>query len=144
MAHQNYYEDINIGDEVPTLKKDPTTQQLVKYAGASGDYYQIHYDKSFALANNLPNVILHGALKNAFLGQLMTDFIGLEGKLKKLTVQYRAMDIPGTPVFAKGIVTKKYVSDGENIIECDIRLETHEGKVTTPGTAKISLPLKTD
>ena len=142
MTTQNYYEDINVGDKIPTLQKDPTTQQLVKYAGASGDYYQIHYDKSFALANKLPNVILHGALKNAFLGQLMTDFIGFEGELKKLTVQYRAMDIPGTPVFAKGIVTKKYVEDGENIIECDIRLETHEGKATTPGTAKVSLPLK--
>ena len=70
----------------------------------------------------------------------MTDFIGMEGKLKRLTVQYRAMDIPGTPVFAKGTVTKKYIEDGENIIECDIKLETEEGKVTTPGTAKISLP----
>jgi acyl dehydratase len=142
MTIQNYYEDINIGDNIPTLQKDPTTQQLVKYAGASGDYYQIHYDKSFALSNNLPDVILHGALKNAFLGQLMTDFMGLEGKLKRLTVQYRAMDIPGTPVFAKGNVTKKYVENGENIIECDIRLETHEGEVTTPGSAKISLPSK--
>ena len=140
MTIQNYYDDINVGDQIPTLQKDPTTQQLVKYAGASGDYYQIHYDKSFALANNLPDVILHGALKNAFLGQLMTDFIGMEGKLKRLTVQYRAMDIPGTPVFAKGTVTKKYIEDGENIIECDIKLETEEVKVTTPGTAKISLP----
>ena len=140
MTIQNYYDDINVGDQIPTLQKDPTTQQLVKYAGASGDYYQIHYDKSFALANNLPDVILHGALKNAFLGQLMTDFIGIEGKLKRLTVQYRAMDIPGTPVFAKGTVTKKYIEDGENIIECDIKLETEEGQVTTPGTAKISLP----
>jgi acyl dehydratase len=143
MPTQNYYEDINVGDEIPTLQKNPTTQQLVKYAGASGDYYQIHYDKSFALENNLPDVILHGALKNAFLGQLMTDFMGLAGELKKLTVQYRAMDIPGTPIFAKGTVTKKYVENGKNILECDIRLETHEGKVTTPGKAKISLPSKT-
>ena len=54
MAEQIYFEDVEEGSEIPTLRKDPTTQQLVKYAGASGDYYQIHYDKGFALNNNLP------------------------------------------------------------------------------------------
>ena len=68
--------------------------------------------------------------------------MGTEGNLKKLSVQYRAMDIPGTPVFAKGIVKKKYTEDNENIVECEIRLETHEGKVTTPGYAVASLPSK--
>ena len=87
MAEQIYFEDVEEGSEIPTLRKDPTTQQLVKYAGASGDYYQNHYDKGLALNNNLPDVILHGALKNAFLGQLMTDFAGLGGELKKLSVQ---------------------------------------------------------
>ena len=76
MAQQIYFEDIEVGYELAPVEKHPTTQQLVKYAGASGDYYQIHYDKDFALANGLPGVILHGALKNAFLGQLMTDFAG--------------------------------------------------------------------
>ena len=70
----------------------------------------------------------------------MTDFVGLDGSLKKLNVQYRAMDVPGTPVFAKGIVKKKYIKDGENIAECDIWLETHDGKTTTPGSAVVSLP----
>ena len=86
--------------------------------------------------------ILHGALKNAFLGQLMTDYAGHEGTLKKLSVQYRAMDIPGTPVFAKGTVKKKYVKDGENFVECEIWLENHEGKSTTPGYGIVTLPNK--
>ena len=85
---------------------------------------------------------MHGALKNAFLGQLMTDYAGHEGTLKKLSVQYRAMDIPGTPVFAKGTVKKKYVKDGENFVECEIWLENHEGKSTTPGYGVVTLPNK--
>ena len=52
------------------------------------------------------------------------------------------MDVPGTPVFAKGIVKKKYIKDDENIVECDIWLETHDGKTTTPGSAVVSLPSK--
>ena len=84
MTDQVYFEDVQPGSELPTLRKDPTTQQLVMYAGASGDFYQIHYDQEYARANGLPNVILHGALKNAFLGHLVTDWIGELGTLKKL------------------------------------------------------------
>ena len=46
------------GDGDPHAAQDPTTQQLVKYAGASGDYYQIHYDLGYAKNNGLPDVIL--------------------------------------------------------------------------------------
>ncbi|MFP6567823.1 MAG: MaoC/PaaZ C-terminal domain-containing protein, partial [Dehalococcoidia bacterium] len=104
MTDQVYFEDVAEGQELPEVRKDPTTQQLVMYAGASGDYYQIHYDLNFAKNNNLPDVILHGALKNAFLGQIMTNWIGEGGTLKKLSAQYRGMDVPGTPAFVKGVV----------------------------------------
>ena len=140
MADQVYFDDVQEGMELPTLRKDPTTQQLVMYAGASGDYYQIHYDLEFAKNNGLPNVILHGALKNAFLGHLVTDWIGEWGTLKKLSVQYRAMDMPGTPAYVKGVVKKKYVQDGENVVECEIWVENHEGNHTTPGYAVATLP----
>ena len=140
MAEQVYFEDVQEGMELPTLEKNPTTQQLVKYAGASGDYYQIHYDQEFARANGLPNVVLHGALKSAFLGQFMTHWIGEHGELKKLSAQYRGMDVPGTPVYCKGVVKSKSVQDGENIVECEIWLENAEGEKTTPGHAVVVLP----
>ena len=140
MSQQLYFEDVRDGMELPTVEKNPTTQQLVKYAGASGDYYQIHYDQEFARANGLPDVILHGALKNAFLGQILTDWIGEHGVLKKLSAQYRGMDIPGTPIRGKGIVKKKYVQDRENLVECEIWLEDHKGERTTPGSAVVALP----
>lgn len=140
MAEQVYFEDIEEGTELPILRKDPTTQQLVKYAGASGDYYQIHYDQNFAKNNGLPDVILHGALKGSWLGQVMTDWIGEDGTLKKLVTQYRGMDVPGTPILGKGIVKRKYTENGANLVECEIWLENHEGQKTTPGSAIAELP----
>ena len=126
--------------ELPTLVKNPTTRQLVQYAGASGDYYEIHYDKDFAQGTGLDNVIIHGALKNAFLGQLVTGWIGSQGTLKRLGCQYRGMDEPGTPITAKGTITKKYEQDGERLVDCDIWLENSESQKTTPGTATVALP----
>ena len=140
MKNSLFYDDLEVGMQLPVLRKDPTTQQLVKYAGASGDYYQIHYDINFAKINGLPGVILHGALKNAFLGELITNCIGDKGTLKKLSCQYRGMDEPGTPIFCKGEVTKKHQSNNENLIECDIWMENADGVKTTPGTAIFSLP----
>jgi acyl dehydratase len=137
---QIYYEDVEEGAAIGPLEKEPTTQQLVKYAGASGDFYQIHYDKDFALKNNLPGVILHGALKNAFLGQLMTDFAGELGWLRKLSVQYRGMDQPGSKVICKGRVAKKHVDGADHLVECEIWLENAKGEKTTPGSATVILP----
>jgi len=140
MAAQIYYEDVEAGSELPSLEKNPTTRQLVQYAGASGDFYQIHYDKDFAMANSLPGVILHGALKNAFLGQLVTDFAGELGWLRKLAVQYRGMDQPGSKITGRGKVTKKYVDGKDHVVECEIWLENAKGEKTTPGTATVVLP----
>ena len=142
MAEQVYWDEVQEGAELPPLVKNPTTQQLVMYAGASGDYYQIHYDKDFAKNNDLENVILHGALKNAFLGHLVTKWMGPDGDLKRLACQYRGMDIPGTPVTAKGVVTRKYQEQGANLVDCEIWLENKDGERTTPGSATIALPLR--
>jgi len=142
MAEQIYWNDVEEGAELPPVVKNPTTQQLVKYAGASGDYYQIHYDKDFAMNNDLENVILHGALKNAFLGHLVTKWMGPEGDLKRLACQYRGMDIPGTPVTAKGVVTRKYQEQGANLVDCEIWLENQKGEKTTPGSATVALPMR--
>ncbi len=140
MAATLYWDDVKEGQELPPLVKKPTTQQLVKYAGASGDFYQIHYDKDFALANKLPGVILHGALKNAFLGQLVTDWIGEHGTLSKLSVQYRGMDVPGDTITGKGRVTKRYIQEGKHYVDCEIWLENGKGEKTTPGSATVILP----
>src|SRR3990170_1114712 len=108
MAGQVYYEDIQVGSEIPALVKYPTTMQLVKYAGASGDYYQIHYDKDIALANGLPGVIVHGWLTLSFLGQMLTDWLGGEGTLEKLNGSYRGMNLVNEDIICGGKVTRKY------------------------------------
>ena len=142
MSKVIYWEDVKEGMEVPPLVKHPTTQQLVKYAGASGDFYQIHYDVDFAKRNGLPGVIIHGALRNAFLAQLMTDWIGEHGALRKLSCQYRGMDVPGDVLTCKGIVTKKYQEDDRCLVDIDIWLENGKGERTTPGAATVQLPSK--
>jgi acyl dehydratase len=140
MADQVYYEDVNVGDEIPKLVKNCTTQQLVMWAAGSGDMYPIHYDKDFAAASGLPSIIVHGALKNAFLGQMLHDWIGEKGRIKKYSCQYRGMDAPGEDIICRGVVTNKAQDGGLNLVELDIWTEKASGEKTSPGKATVVLP----
>ena len=126
---------LKTGDEIPELVKHPTTRQLVQYAGSSGDFYEIHYDQDFARGVGLPGVILHGLLKAAYLGQLLTDWLGDEGELKAFEVSYRGTDVPGKPYRCRGKITKV---DGANA-ELEVWGEDEGGNRTTLGTASVEL-----
>ena len=140
MTPQPYYEDVHEGQELPPLVKEPTTQQLVLYACASGDFYQIHYDQDFARSQGLTGVVVHGALKNAFLGQLVTDWMGDAGTLKQLSVQYREMDMPGDVLTCRGRVEEKRAEGRQ--VRCALWLENGQGVRTTLGEALVSLPTR--
>ena len=139
MAEQVYWDDVKEGDEV-ALDEEFGSQRLVVWAAASGDYYQIHYDEDFAKKNNLPGIIVHGALKGMLVGRLLDEWTGDAGRIVKWGVSYRGMD-PGRQnmkVWAR--VAKKYQEDGEGRLDLEVGVTDAEGKNGTPGTATIALP----
>ena len=142
MTEQVYYEDVTVDGEIPPLVKQPTTRQLVMWAGASGDYFAIHYDKDFAQSKGLPGVIVHGQLVAGFLGQLITDWIGDQGSLKKLTCNYRGMNFPNETITCQGKVNKKYIENGEHYIECNIWAQNARGEKTVTGKAIVTVPTR--
>lgn len=153
MAKQLYWEDVEVGSEVTPLPKVATTQMLVKWAGASGDFNPLHWDEPFARASGVDRPVVHGAIKRQWLIQLMIDWIGEKGDLKKLSCQYRAFDYPrlmktmtepheGETWQCKGKVTKKYVEGDKHCVDCDIWVENGKGEATTPGKATVALPAR--
>jgi hypothetical protein len=151
MAKQIYYEDVEVGSELTALKKIATTRMLVQYAGASGDFNPLHYEEDFAKNLGVGKPIVHGLLKRAWLVNLMTDWIGQDGKLKKLSCRYRGMDYPrkmkgfdephdGETWWCKGKVTKKFIENESHLVECDIWVENSKGEKNTTGGAVAVLP----
>ena len=138
MTGQVYWEDTAEGMKLPSLVKNVTTRQLVQYAGASGDFYEIHYDKDFAVAQGLPGVIIHGALKSAWIAQVVTDWMGSDGSLQSFSVRYRAMDVPGDNLTCTATVVEK--DEAHRTIRCEIKLANGTGEITTTGDAVIRLP----
>ncbi len=134
------FEDVNEGDSIPELVKEPVTRvQLVKYAGASGDFNPLHTVEDFAKKAGFDQPIAHGMLSMAFVGQFLTDWLP-RGSLKKLGVRFTAVTFPGDTVTCKGQITKKYQEGSDNLVEMDIWGETQQGQKTVQGRAVAALP----
>lgn len=137
MAEQLCFEDVEVGDEIPPMEKpDLTYKQIVWFTVASRDDFPIHYDEGYAKSLGYPTILGHGPLKNAYLYQYLNRWIGTKGWVKSISVEMRGMDHPGDKCVAKGQVTKKYIADGEHLVECNVWLENQRG-ITTPNTSAI-------
>jgi acyl dehydratase len=137
-----YFDDVREGESLPPLAKRPTQRHLVMYAGASGNYLEYHYDREYAARLGMPGVILHGNLKIAYLGQLVTDWIGAHGTVLKLAARIEGMDLLGDTCVAKGTVTTKVIDRGVGKVGFDLELYAPDGRRTVTGTAIAALPLK--
>ena len=142
MAEQVYWDDIEEGAEIALEKEEMSSQRLVVWAAASGDFYQIHYDDGFAENNRLPGIIVHGALKGMLIGRLLDEWTGSEGRIVNWGVSYRGMDPARQDLRVWGKVTKKYEQDGEALLDLDVGVAQPDGTQTTPGTATVALPKK--
>ena len=67
VAKQLFFEDVEVGSEIPTLVKHPTIVQLVKYAGALRDWSPYNFDREYAHSIGLPDVLVTGSLILGFL-----------------------------------------------------------------------------
>ena len=64
-----------MGDTLSTRTLSITRADLVRYAGASGDFNPIHWSDSAARAAGLPDVIAHGMATMGFAVQAVSDLL---------------------------------------------------------------------
>lgn len=133
------FDDVNVGDHLPSLTKSPNRAQLVLYCAGSGDFNPLHWDQSFPQAVAIGDNIVHGRMKWSSLGQLVSDWVGGDGWVRSVSCQYRGMDPQGTEWAVKGIVTDKREVDGRKEVEIEVWTENAAEQRTTPGRAVVVL-----
>ncbi|BDG58989.1 hypothetical protein caldi_00790 [Caldinitratiruptor microaerophilus] len=138
-----YFEDVRVGDPLPTIEKPPVTKvQLVQYAGASGDFNPIHTDDETARRVGLDGVIAHGMLSMGFLGQLLTTWAGPES-VRRLKVRFREMVRPGDVLTLHGTVTGARPDGAGGLVTVEVWAENQRGERVTVGEAEVFLPSRT-
>jgi acyl dehydratase len=85
------YDDVEVGQEIPARTYPVRRVDLVKYAGAAGDFNPIHWDEKFATSVGLPNIIAHGMFTMAEGGRFVTDWAGDPGAVVDYGVRFSSM-----------------------------------------------------
>ncbi len=82
------FAELSVGDALPPLTVHLTRAQLVRYAGASGDFNAIHWNPRVAREVGLPDVIAHGMLTMACAGRIVTNWTGDPGLVSGLETRF--------------------------------------------------------
>jgi acyl dehydratase len=137
---KRYFEDVEIGEEIPPLEKPPVTHlQLVRYAGASGDFNPLHTDPKVGEEIGTGGIIAHGMLIMGFVGQLLSDYVGPQA-LRKFGVRFKGMTHLGDVITCTGKITEKYEENGEGHIAGKVQAVDQNGDVKVAGTFVAALP----
>ncbi|UIO44982.1 3-hydroxyacyl-ACP dehydratase [Brevibacillus brevis] len=119
---------MEVGYELPPVeKKEITHTQLVRYAGASGDFNPIHTVVPFAEKVGLGGVIAHGMMIMGFIGQAIGMWF-LPDQLLRFSARFKAMTRPGEKITVRGSVVGE--TDGTWKCQAVAVNETGEIKVS--------------
>lgn len=96
------FDQVKVGDSLPTLAKVVRREDVKAYADASGDQNPLHQDDAFARSVGFPGIIAHGMFSMAHLVKAVTDWLGDPGALASIDVQFRAVVFMGEELVAGG------------------------------------------
>jgi acyl dehydratase len=93
--------DLKIGEALEVVQLNPVSRlDLIKYAGASGDYNPIHTIDEEAKKAGLPGIIAHGMWTMGNLSKLFTSYYE-EGFIQDFSIRFQGM------VFLNDVITLK-------------------------------------
>jgi acyl dehydratase len=129
-----------VGDTGPAFKHGPVTRtDLVRYAGASGDFNPLHHDDDYARASGLPSVMAHGMFSAGLLASFVTRWFGA-GSVRRFKVRFRERVFPGDVLSAEGRVERIHTTPaGERRAELELRLLRQDGVPVILGSAEVAL-----
>ena len=136
------YDEVQAGTELPPRQYQVRRQDLVRYAGASGDFNVIHWNERLARSVGLPNVLAHGMFTMAQAGRYVTDWAGDAGAVVDFSVRFSAMvvvpdDDTGATIEVSGTIEEKL---DDNRVAVALTARSGEAKVLTRARAVVRLP----
>jgi acyl dehydratase len=125
--------ELSVGDESqPLVLSDVDRTDLVRYAGAAGDFNRLHHNEPYATEEGYPSVIAHGMLVAGLGATVVEDWFGI-GAIEKYGSRFREMVYPGDTVTATATVTDVAETGGTVRVEADVAVENQDGDVVVSG-----------
>ena len=134
-----YAEDAAVGGAAPERSHELTRTDLVRYAGASGDFNPMHHDEVAAQKAGQPSVFGHGMFSMGLLGTALTDYVGV-GNVTRYKVRFARQTWPDEVLSSKIVVTGTREEDGKKLVDLTVTLSNGDGEDKLVGEATAALP----
>jgi acyl dehydratase len=131
---------VNPGDRLPPRRYRVTRVDLVRYAGASGDFNAIHWSERTARAVGLPGVIAHGMFTMALAGRAVTEWAGAPDAVIDFGVRFtRPVPVPDDDTGTELEVSAVVRSVAEGRAELDLTATVAGQKVLAQARALVKV-----
>jgi hydroxyacyl-ACP dehydratase HTD2-like protein with hotdog domain len=143
MQPQVYFDDVSVGQKIPALRKDVNTVNINMYCAAVWLMDRIHFDHPFAVnRRGLPDIVAPGNMAGDYFVQLLTNWAGEKGRLRKIGLQFRNFMVPGNVLTCGGRITATSVEDGHGRVDLDLWIQNQDDVVCVPGKGVVELPMR--
>jgi acyl dehydratase len=137
------FDAVAVGDTLGPRTFPISRLDLVRYAGASGDFNVIHWNQRIATSVGLPDVIAHGMLTMATAARLVTDWAGDPGAVVEYGVRFtKPVVVPdddrGAELDVSGVVSAK--DDEKRTVTVELTATSGGDKVLGKAQAVVRLP----
>jgi len=126
--------------ELESIQKEPITHtQLVRYAGASGDFNPIHTVVPIGEKAGLGGVIAHGMLIMGMAGSALTKWFPRQD-IRSFKVRFSAMTRPGEKLSIEGLIDEEKTVNEENRLVGKVFVKNESGEVKLKGQFEVKKP----
>ncbi|WP_416063857.1 MaoC/PaaZ C-terminal domain-containing protein [Rhodococcus indonesiensis] len=131
---------IAVGDRGPEREFGPlTVTDIVRYAGASGDFNPLHHDDAAAKDAGFAGIFSIGMFQAGLLATYAAEWLGPRN-IRRITTRFQEQVWPGDVLVCTGEVTSLDAQGEYTVVEVSLTCRRRGGGVAIAGSAEFSLP----
>ncbi len=140
MTSQDHFQ---VGDRAPELARTIGLPDMIAYAGATWDWYRLHYDQEFVTSKQLPAPVVDGQVFGALLVEQIQDWLGPRAFVQRVEFRFKNLVFAGETISCAATVTDVARTDDAILLtlECQIDVVGDKGRVAVgPASVVAALP----
>ena len=128
------------GDELAPFRRETGFHNWNRYAAVNDEFVPIHMDDEAGRAAGYPTAFGMGNLQWSYIHNLLRQWMGDNGRILSVSCQFRAPNVKGQTVTARGVVRSVRHEDGVRVVDLEVWTEDQAGNRLAPGTASVAWP----
>ena len=131
--------DVTVGMELPTFSRKTDFDNWNRFAAVNYEFVPIHMADEWGQKAGLPGAIGMGRLQLSYLHNMLSDWLGADGRIVSVATQFRGQNLRGQTLTAKGKVTAVRKEGDETMVELEVSVDADGGAALAPGTAVVAI-----